>query len=232
MLNRPFIMKRIFYLTLLLLFTNFLFGQSSLDLKEIEKQTNDSTSDYFYPRLISEFNNQPQYFDTVKAKFLYYGKLYTKNYKMFQFSTDEIEFNKFLNKGKYKKATPIGEKILQENPANIEILLKLNLCYKKTGLTQSADTTLNKLNHLLNTVFKSGTGKEQENAFKVVAIGDEYAIMAWLGVSGLSRQSLMKGGATIDSWKVRDSKSGKKYEMHFEWLVNAEQGTKNMKWPE
>ena len=92
--------------------------------------------------------------------------------------------------------------------------------------------TLNKLNLLLNTVFKSGTGKEQENAFKVVAIGDEYAIMAWLGVSGLSRQSLMKGGSTIDSWKVRDSKSGKKYDMHFEWLVNAEQGSKNMKWPE
>ena len=225
-------MKRIFYLPFLLLFTNFLFGQTSLDLKEIEKQTNDSTSDYFYPRLISEFNNQPQYFDTVKAKFLYYGKLYTKNYKMFQFSTDEIEFNKLLSKGKYKKATPIGEKILQENPANIEILSKLNLCYKKTGLTENADTTLNKLNLLLNTVFKSGTGKEQENAFKVVAIGDEYAIMAWLGVSGLSRQSLMKGGSTIDSWKVRDSKSGKKYDMHFEWLVNAEQGSKNMKWPE
>ena len=225
-------MKRIFYLSFLLFFANLSFGQSSLDLKEIERLTNDSTSDYFYPRLISDFNNQPQYFDSVKAKFLYYGKLYTKSYKMFQFSTDEVEFNKLLNKGKYKKATPIGEKILQENPANIEILSKLNLCYKKTGLTQNADTTLNKLTLLLNTVFQSGTGKEKENAFKVVAIGDEYAIMAWLGVIGISRQSFMNEVATIDSWKVKESKSGKKYEMHFEWLVNAKQGAKNMKWPE
>lgn len=225
-------MKRIFYLSFLLFFANLSFGQSSLDLKEIEKLTNDSTSDYFYPRLISDFNNQPQYFDPVKAKFLYYGKLYTKSYKMFQFSTDEVEFNKLLNKGKYKKAAPIGEKILQENPANIEILSKLNLCYKKTGLTQNADTTLNKLTLLLNTVFQSGTGKEKENAFKVVAIGDEYAIMAWLGVIGISRQSFMNEVATIDSWKVKESKSGKKYEMHFEWLVNAKQGAKNMKWPE
>ncbi len=225
-------MKRIFCLSLLLLFTNLSFGQSGLDLKEIEKLTNDSTSDYFYPRLISDFNNQPEYFDSVKARFLYYGKLYTKSYKMFQFSTDEVEFNKLLNKGKYKKATPIGEKILQENPANIEIISKLNLCYKKTGMTQNADTTLNKLTLLLKTVFQSGTGKETENAFKVVAIGDEYAIMAWLGVIGISRQSLMNGSSTIDSWKVKESKSGKKYEMHFEWLVNAKQGVKNMKWPE
>lgn len=209
-----------------------MFGQSSLNLKEIEKLTNDSTSDYFYPRLISDFKNQPQYFDSVKAKFLYYGKLYTKSYKMFQFSTDEVEFNKLLSKGKYKKATPIGEKILQENPANIEIISKLNLCYKKTGLKENADTTLNKLTLLLNTVFQSGTGKEKENAYKVVAIGDEYTIMAWLGVSVVTRQSLMKDGSTIDSFKVRDSKSGKKYEMHFEWLVNAVQGSKNMKWPE
>lgn len=225
-------MKRIFYLSLLLLFTNLSFGQTSLDLKEIDKLTNDSTSDYFYLRLISDFNNQPQYFDSVKAKFLYYGKLYTKSYKMFQFSTDEVEFNKLLSKGKYKKATPIGEKILQENPAYIEILSKLNLCHKKTGLNENADTTLNKLTLLLNTVFHSGTGNEKENAFKVVAIGDEYAIMAWLGVVGISRQSLIKGDSTIDSWKVKDSKSGKKYDIHFEWLVNAEQGTKNIKWPE
>jgi hypothetical protein len=225
-------MKRIFYFSFLLFFANLSFGQSSLDLKEIERLTNDSTSDYFYPRLISDFNNQPQYFDSVKAKFLYYGKLFTKSYKMFQFSIDEIEFNKLLSKGKYKKATPIGEKILHENPANIEITSKLNLCYKKIGLKENADTTLNKLTLLLNTVFQSGTGKEKENAFKVVAIGDEYAIMAWLGVIGISRESLMNGGSTIDSWKVKESKSGEKYEMHFEWLVNAKQGTKNMKWPE
>ena len=225
-------MKRIFYLSFLLFFANLSFGQSSLDLKEIERLTNDSTSEYFYPRLISDFNNQPQYFDSLKTRFLYYGKLYTKSYKMLYLSTDELEFNKLMSKGKYKKAIPFGEKFLQENPASIEIISQLRLCYKKTGLKEKADTTLNQLTLLLNTVFQSGTGKEKENAYKVVAIGDEYAIMAWLGVIGISRQSFMNEVSTIDSWKVKESKSGKKYEMHFEWLVNAKQGAKNMKWPE
>lgn len=224
-------MIRLSYLSFLLLFTNLLFGQSDLDLKEIDKLTNDSTSRYFYPSLIYDFNNQPQYFDLIQTKFLYYGKLYTKSYKMFQFSADEGEFNKLLSKGRYKKAIPIGEKILQENPASIEIISKLNLCYNKTGLQENADITLNKLTLLLNTVFESGTGKEQKTAFKVVAIGDQYAIMAWLGVKGLSRQSLMKNGSAIDSFKVKDTKSGKKYDMHFEWLVNTDLDSKNIKWP-
>lgn len=225
-------MARIIFLSLLTLYTCILFGQSGFDLKEIQKLTNDSTSSYYYLTLISEFNDQPETFDSVKAKFLYYGKLYTKNYKMFQFTEDDKQFNNLIRRNKCQKAIPIGEKIVQEHPSNIEIISRLYTCYKKANLKGKADTALTKLTILMKTVFQSGTGQRMEDALKVVAIGDEYIIMAWLGVTGLSRQSVMKENSTIDSWKVKDLKSGKKSEMHFEWLVNLQQGTKNMKWPD
>ena len=225
-------MTKIFYLTILVLFINTSFGQTKINLKEIEKLTKDSTSEYFYSTLISEFNNNPKFFASEKAKFIYYGRLFTNSYKMFQFTADDKQFNNLLSKGKYKKAIPFGEKILQDIPANIEIISKLQLCYEKSDMKEKADTAFTKLTILLNTVLQSGTGQTSNEAYKVVAIGDEYLIMALLGVAGITRQSLLKGISTIDSWKVKEIKSGKKSELHFEWLINSEQGTKNMKWPD
>ena len=214
------------------MFINTSFGQTELNLKEIEKLTKDSTSEYFYPTLISEFNNTPKFFESKKAKFIYYGRLFTKSYKIFQFTADDNQFNNFLSKSKYKKAIPFGEKILQDVPANIEIISKLQLCYEKANMKEKADTAFTKLTILLNTVLQSGTGQSSNEAFKVVAVGDEYSIMALLGFAHISRQSLLKGASTIDSWKVKEIKSGKKSELHFEWLVNNEQNAKNMKWPD
>lgn len=225
-------MIRLFFLTLSILLASHSFGQRNLDLKLIDKLTNDSTSEYFYSKIVFEFQHSPATIDPLKANYLYYGKLFTKTYKMFQFSADENEFNKLLGKGKYKKAIPLGENILQSDPANLDIISKLNICYKKEKQIEKADTGLLRQNILLNTVLTSGTGQEAENAFKIVAIGDEYIIMSLLGITGLSRQSIMKGTSTIDTWKIKETKSGKKSLLHFEWLVNVEQGTKNMKWPD
>ena len=96
MLNQPYAMTKIFYLTTFLLFTNISFGQTKIDLKEIEKLTKDSTSEYFYSTLVSGFNNQPKFFDPGKAKFIYYGRLFTNSYKMFQFTADDKQFNNLI----------------------------------------------------------------------------------------------------------------------------------------
>ena len=225
-------MKKIFYLAILVLFINISFGQTELNLKEIEKLTKDSTSEYFYSTLISEFNNNPKLFKSEKAKFIYYGRLFTNGYKIFQLTANDKQFNNLLSKGKYKNAIPFGEKILQDIPANIEIISKLQLCYEKANMKEKADTAFTKLNILLNTVLQSGTGQSSNEAFKVVAVGDEYSIMALLGLATITRISKLNSASAIDSWKVKEIKSGKKSELHFEWLVNNEQNAKNMKWPD
>ena len=208
------------------------FGQINLDLNLIEKLTNDSTSEYYYNKLVIEFNNSPKFIDPLKAKYLYYGKLYTANYKMLQFNNGETKFNNLINNGWFKKAILVGEKILQEDPVNLDIISKLNFCYKKINGKENADTAAIKQSIIVNTILASGNGLEKDKAYKVVSIADEYTIMALLGVNGLSRQSLMQQNSAIDSWKIKDIKSGKKSEMHFEWLVNSKQNSKNMKWPD
>ena len=225
-------MRKIVYLAFLALLTNTSFAQTEINLKEIEKLTKDSTSEYFYSTLISEFTNNPKLFKSEKAKFIYYGRLFTNSYRMFQFTENDKQFNKLLSKGKYKNAIPFGEKILREIPANIEVISKLQLCYQKAEMKKEADTAFSKLTILLNTVLQSGTGQSSNEAFKVVAVGDEYSIMALLGLATITRISKLNSASAIDSWKVKEIKSGKKSELHFEWLVNNEQNAKNMKWPD
>lgn len=55
----------------IILWTNAVIGQPSIDLNEIKQVTNDSTSEFFYDTLLSEFNSEPENITDIKAKLLY-----------------------------------------------------------------------------------------------------------------------------------------------------------------
>lgn len=222
-------MIRILFVSLLMSLTNLSFAQRYLDLKLIDELTNDSTSEYFYPKLVAEFHNSPATIDPLKANYLYYGKLYKSDYKMFQGSAEERKFNELIANGRFSKAIILGENLTAHDPVNLDVIARLNICYQKQNLKGKVDTGLIRQNIILSAILSSGNGKESGNALKVVSIADEYIVMALLGVKGLSRQSIINEGNTIDSWKVKEIKSGKTTFLHFAWLVNTELGTKNLK---
>lgn len=208
-----------------LFFLTFLFiqnghSQNTIDLEEIKRLTKDSTSRYFYDTLVSDFMTVPHSFEMTKGLNLYFGKLYSSYYKIYNFSHDEVEFDKFLSRRNYKKAIPLGEEILKHDPVNLEILLKMLTCYIDTDEKKLTDLTRTKISVLYNAILYSGTGENKELAYKVVAIGDEYAIMGILGVQGLTRISSMNISSTTDSWKIRDQKTGDKRDLYFEVLIN------------
>lgn len=198
------------------------YAQSSVDLDEIRRLTQDTNSRYFYDTLVNEFVTNPSNIELTKGKSIYYGKLFSRYYKVYEFSDDESVFHEQVSKQRFWQAIETGERILQEDPINLDILINMFQCYRVVGLQQQARTAKRKIDILYNCILFSGTGETRETAYRVISVGDEFAIIGMLGHNGLSRQSFMIGNSIIDSWTIRDEKTGAKKDLHFEVIVNEE----------
>jgi len=213
-------LKSLFILTVALIFAQNGFCQNTIDFKEIQTLTKDSTSRYFYDTLVHDFLTVPQTFEETKGLNVYYGKLYSKYYKVYDVNGEEHKFSQLIQKGNCKKAITVGDQILKGDPVNLEILLKMFSCYNQLGSTELAKITREKVSVLYRAILHSGTGERKESAYNVVSIADEYAVMAMLGMQPLTRRSSMHGESTTDSWEVRDLKSREKKQLHFNVLIN------------
>ena len=216
-------MKHVIIFLILIVQGSLSFSQNVFDLEKIKKETLDTTasSTFTYNSLVEVFNTNPSLLDISKGAVIYYGKLFRKDYKPYKFDLKEIEFSKLISKKKYKRAIAVGEEIIKKDPANLEILEKLFVCYKKVGLNDKANITEIKLGLLVSSILAQGSGQLKENTLKIISVGDEYTIMRALGISGISRNSVMTGQSTFDTWKAKDSK-GKRIDFFVELLINLQ----------
>ena len=199
----------------------FHFGLAQgIRLDEIKSATRDSSNAYFYPRLIDEFVSQPEYFSADKGKFLYYGQIYSRYYKLFDFGKNVGQFNLQMQRGRMKKAIPLGEKVLEENPVNLEVLMKLGYCYRKDNQPEKARTMQDRAAVLIRAIESNGDGSSEEQAYKVISISDEYVVMGKEGFTQISRKSKQQAHSVIDILEVRDAKSKDPRPLYFEVLYN------------
>jgi hypothetical protein len=197
------------------------FAQDSLDLEEIKRAVRDTGSGSGHPVLLEQFNKFPGLLSISKGTTIYYGRLFTEGYKPHQLNFEAIEFTKLLLKKKYKKAIPKGEEILRTDPANLEILAKLLVCYKETGQAANADLTKGKVDLLMASIMTNGSGESKDNTVKVVSVGDEYAVMGMLGIAGLTRSTVITRSSIFDTWKARGP-NGQHMDFFVELLLNKD----------
>ena len=137
-----------------------------------------------------------------EVKNLYYGKKFSK-YKTAFFDTDYFDFTKNFAQGNLKKAIISGEKYLEKDPTNSEVLTYLEIAYRKKD-KESKNHVLYSLQSktLLNCIMKNGDGKTKETAFKVNSVGEEYLIASILGknIRTFKRTSIMQNDGTIDGF--------------------------------
>ena len=214
-------MKHIFLLILICSTTSITSqSQIPIDLNKIKEFVEDSTSISNYRSLVEEFNQNPSALDTNKGSLIYYGKLFGK-YDLYRINFDELNFSELVFKKKYKQAIPKGEDLLKSDPVNLEILSKLLMCYSKTDNKGKEELTKVKVGLLITSILTHGDGLSDSATLKVISVGDEYAMMGMLGISGMSRKSKMSGKSTVDTWKAKNSK-GKRIEFFVEVLYNLQ----------
>ncbi|WP_128331923.1 DUF4919 domain-containing protein [Apibacter sp. HY039] len=180
-------MKRIFLiLTLFVISCSF---SQTIDLETVKKEVINKNSSFYYEDLVKQFIEHPETFraDTVKSEYLYYGKLFSTYYKKSsEVKSQNMRLIKLTGDKKYSKAIALGENLIEKDPVNLVIIMNLINSYKNQNKDENKDK-INKLSLqaeiLLTAIAKYGDGKSKETAFKVIALGDEYILLNYLGIN-------------------------------------------------
>jgi hypothetical protein len=177
---------------LLLISVNFSFAQkiSNIEFNVIKEEITDSTSSNFYSTLIERFVEADTSLTEKEFKLIYYGNVFSENYKPYSSSKSEDKFLELYNKEKYKKAIPYGEKVLLENPVNLKISFKMLVCHDVLEDKVKVKHYAKRYFPLLGCIYKSGDGNSISTAYVVIKVADEYEILADLGIS-MASQSLV-----------------------------------------
>lgn len=189
---------------LMLLCAVFLFSQDAPNLKEIKKQVNSISSIYNYDKLVFKLRGMPQSLDSLEAKHLYYGKMFT-DYSINPTDQDYKDFTKAFQERDYTKAIPFGENLTFKDPSNIEILFLLLQCYEQVQDQKKFVYTLQKFRAMTATVMTSGNGETENSAYIVNSVGEEYVLLNVLKIpfQSYQRSSKTVKDGTFDVW-VKD----------------------------
>lgn len=146
----------------------------------------DSSSTYFYPKLLDKIKSHPDAISKEDLYFLYYGQLCQPGHMRLSFmaNPESGEFQKFVEQGKCKKAIPIGLAILNRSPVDLTTLLYVNDCLKETGQADTEFFLDRRFRLLLDAIFSTGDGLTKETAIKITNSEDDFVlkgIMKFLG---------------------------------------------------
>lgn len=154
-------------------------------LGNINTIVNDSSSKYFYPKLLNRVKTGGDSITKDDMFYLYYGQLGQSEQKQLSFiaNPEMTEFLRSIQNGKCKKAIPIGLKILNRNPTDLTTLLHMSNCLKETGLADEYNID-SRFRLLIDAIFSTGNGLTKETAIKITNVEDDLVlkgIMRFLG---------------------------------------------------
>ena len=184
------IISLIFLLTILL--CSFSTSQNTLpvDFKKWTQLSQDSLSEYFYPKLLERFLQYDTSLSDQELALLRYG--YTLKYEYRPSSQSNIEDTLYdYNKMKaYHKTIERGAAYLLDNPVSLRGNLAMTIAYGRLGQTDNQEKYRTHLLQLTRAILYNGSGSSVESAFVVINISEEYTILNYLGYSFTS-QSLI-----------------------------------------
>lgn len=175
-------MKKIIFLILLLFagITGTVSGQriSDIDFDFIRSQTQDSTSEFYYPVLLQRFLNGDTTLTPEDYRYLYYGNVYSDKYNPYGTSENEKKFLELYAKKEFREALNPGLEELNDNPVNMTLLYRIMVCYYRLGEKETMNQYVDMYYSLLNTVYYSGDGKSMKTAYVVIKVQDEYEVLS------------------------------------------------------
>lgn len=155
------------------------------DYEDIKKQTLDSNSSFYYAKLFKKFSNGQQMTSDEK-RYLYFGTIFQEGYDK-EYTSDLLnEIAVITNKANpsdedFDNLLDYSEKILEENPFNLEALNYATYVYRKKGMELQNQLAMIKFNIIVDAIFSAGDGITEKNAFHVIHNRDKIFLPKIIG---------------------------------------------------
>ena len=214
-------MRYIFIIFTVLFFVDSTYcqNQDSLSFNDlIKKEVLDTSSVYYYPKLLGKINKKPAEITISDIFYLYYGQIFQPEYKFIAYLADDNQgaFRKAVMKGNCSKIINAGVKVISKFPVELTTLLHLRNCMEDNKIADTTSFINLRYRLLLNSILSTGDGKDFTTAIKVINEEDEYVIKGAIGFLGGKTHGSVIGNHAYDIWEVGDKK------LYFEIIMNVE----------
>lgn len=156
------------------------------NFEEIRRAINDRTSDYYYPRLMKEFEANDTVMKLDKYRYLYLGYALQEDYNPYRSSTQSIEESLRHDRARLTPAEcdeiiATANHALQDNPFDLQQMSFLIQALRQKRQDNLADIWQYKFNYILMAIVSTGTGIDQDNAWFVIEPQHEYILLNTMG---------------------------------------------------
>jgi Domain of unknown function (DUF4919) len=182
-------MKKLVILTVWLSAMTLSWSQSisKVNFDEIKKTIKDTSSVFYYPKLKKKILNKDSSLSAEEYHHLYYGNVFQRYYQPYGISNLKKSLAEDYKLKDYDKVLRTGEEVLQENPVDLEVLLKMSIASLKLEKDDEKHFYAKHYYSFLETIYKSGDGKDLMSAFVVVSVDHEYQILGDLGLRAVEQ---------------------------------------------
>jgi hypothetical protein len=177
------------------------------DGADIEKQTKDSLSPFYFPVLVDLFYNHPENLSADDYFYLYYGNAFREGFSGY----GSVLFREIS--GKLKGENPDYQSIetellelLLNDPVNLDGLYYLAYVYGKVGNEEGKATIYKNIRGLYDAILSSGDGLKKETAYWVTSVSDEYMILDYYGIEMKMQSLLSSDSGPLDYLEVKSNK--------------------------
>ncbi|MGV8947580.1 MAG: DUF4919 domain-containing protein [Lutibacter sp.] len=148
----------------------------------INREIQDSSSNFYYPKLMSRLLA----FDTTLSKgdyrHLYYGYIFQKEYQPYWTSPDEENLVKFYRSKKvsekdYDLIIKLASHSISEFPFDLRQINYMGYIYHLKGDEEMAKRVIYRFHGILDAIMSSGDGKTCETGFHVISVSHEYVML-------------------------------------------------------
>ncbi|MCM1292173.1 MAG: DUF4919 domain-containing protein [Bacteroides sp.] len=156
------------------------------NMAEISRLINDRSSDYYYPRLMKEFEANDTLMKLDKYRMLYLGYALQEDYNPYRSSNSSIEEAVKVNRERLTPAEcdtiiDIANKALADNPFNLQQMSYLIEALRQKRQDNLANIWQYKFNYILMAIVSTGTGVDEDNAWYVIEPQHEYILLNAMG---------------------------------------------------
>ncbi len=156
------------------------------DLAQIRTDVLDPESQYYYPRLMDEYQRNDTLMDLEKFRYLYLGYMFQEDYNPYRSSAfssqnDNLIEKKQISRQECDSVIKYAEKSLQDNPFDLKEMMNLISALRIKGKNNLAQVWQYKFNNILLAIASTGTGLDEESAWFVIEPQHEYILLNAMG---------------------------------------------------
>jgi len=167
------------------------------DIELIKTETTNPDSRYFYPKLLDKFMANDTAMTRDDYQYFYYGTMFTEDYNPYRPNPFDLQIKalepvylkrEHLTRSERRRIEDVAKKVLANNPLELRQLMYLVYVYEQNQKFNLAKIWKSKLDSLLLTIARSGTGADAEHARVVVYPRHEFDFFNLSGVSVTEQQ--------------------------------------------